>query len=142
MAEVRPRARARDAPRPAVPAFLRGTHAPAPAPRARPPNSPTGPPQDASQTLVQISQRFLALVESDPSGEMDLNTASDALGVPKRRLYDITAVLEGIGFIEKRSRNVIVWKCGGAAARRGCAAARGRVAAPCCALHGNPCARR
>ncbi len=46
-----------------------------------------------------------------PTGEVDLNTAADALNVPKRRLYDITAVLEGIGFLEKRSRNMIVWRC-------------------------------
>lgn len=28
----------------------------------------------------------------------------------KRRIYDITNVLEGIGLIEKRSKNVIQWK--------------------------------
>ena len=31
----------------------------------------------------------------------------------KRRIYDITNVLEGIGLIEKRSKNSIVWKGGG-----------------------------
>ena len=66
---------------------------------------------DAATTLVQISQRFLNLLESNKSGQVDLNTAADALNVPKRRLYDITAVLEGIGFLEKRSRNMIVWRC-------------------------------
>lgn len=68
--------------------------------------------QESSEgtSLVQISQRFLALLEGDATGEVDLNAAADALGVPKRRLYDITAVLEGIGFIEKRSRNVILWR--------------------------------
>ena len=66
--------------------------------------------EDSSMTLVEISQNFLALMESEPSGEMDLNTAADKLRVQKRRLYDITAVLEGIGYVEKKSRNVIVWK--------------------------------
>ena len=28
----------------------------------------------------------------------------------KRRIYDITNVLEGIGLIEKRNKNCIVWK--------------------------------
>lgn len=28
----------------------------------------------------------------------------------KRRIYDITNVLEGIGLIEKRSKNSIQWK--------------------------------
>ena len=31
----------------------------------------------------------------------------------KRRIYDITNVLEGIGLIEKRSKNSIEWKGGG-----------------------------
>jgi len=30
--------------------------------------------------------------------------------VPKRRIYDVTSVLMGIGLIEKRSKNVISWK--------------------------------
>ena len=67
--------------------------------------------EDASSSLIGISQRFLSLIENSPTGEMDMNAASDELSVPKRRLYDITAVLEGIGLIEKRSRNIIVWKC-------------------------------
>ena len=28
----------------------------------------------------------------------------------KRRIYDITNVLEGVGLIEKKSKNVIAWK--------------------------------
>lgn len=60
-------------------------------------------------SLVQISQRFLALLESG-TGEIDLNDAASSLGVHKRRLYDITSVLEGIGFIEKRNRNSILWR--------------------------------
>jgi hypothetical protein len=30
--------------------------------------------------------------------------------VQKRRIYDITNVLEGIGLIEKKSKNIIQWK--------------------------------
>jgi hypothetical protein len=33
-----------------------------------------------------------------------------ALQVQKRRIYDITNVLEGIGLIEKKSKNNIQWK--------------------------------
>ena len=29
----------------------------------------------------------------------------------KRRIYDITNVLEGIGLIEKETKNTIKWKC-------------------------------
>jgi hypothetical protein len=38
-----------------------------------------------------------------------LNEASAQLSVQKRRIYDITNVLEGIGLIEKRSKNMIAW---------------------------------
>ena len=37
--------------------------------------------------------------------------AADQLAVrQKRRIYDITNVLEGIGLIEKKSKNSIQWK--------------------------------
>ena len=37
--------------------------------------------------------------------------AADTLNVrQKRRIYDITNVLEGIGLIEKRNKNCIKWK--------------------------------
>ena len=39
--------------------------------------------------------------------------AADQLAVrQKRRIYDITNVLEGIGLIEKKSKNSIQWKYG------------------------------
>ncbi|KAL3763933.1 hypothetical protein ACHAW5_008371 [Stephanodiscus triporus] len=40
---------------------------------------------------------------------LDLNAAAKELQVQKRRIYDITNVLEGIGLIEKRSKNHIAW---------------------------------
>ena len=36
--------------------------------------------------------------------------AAEQLAVKKRRIYDITNVLEGIGLIEKKSKNNIQWK--------------------------------
>lgn len=40
-----------------------------------------------------------------------LSQAADVLEVKqKRRIYDITNVLEGIGLIEKESKNSIKWK--------------------------------
>ena len=36
---------------------------------------------------------------------IDLNSAAESLGVAKRRIYDITNVLEGIAMIEKNSKN-------------------------------------
>jgi len=42
-------------------------------------------------------------------GTLDLNAAAKELNVQKRRIYDITNVLEGIGLIQKRSKNNIAW---------------------------------
>ena len=39
-----------------------------------------------------------------------MNDAAQRLQVPKRRIYDITNVMEGVGMIEKRSKNVVAWK--------------------------------
>lgn len=40
---------------------------------------------------------------------MDLNDAVKILDVQKRRIYDITNVLEGIGLIKKAKKNKIQW---------------------------------
>uniref|UniRef100_A0A915EJ54 E2F/DP family winged-helix DNA-binding domain-containing protein n=1 Tax=Ditylenchus dipsaci TaxID=166011 RepID=A0A915EJ54_9BILA len=44
------------------------------------------------------------------SARLNLNEAATILGVQKRRLYDITNVLEGIELIEKMGKNSIRWK--------------------------------
>lgn len=37
--------------------------------------------------------------------------AADSLAVKqKRRIYDITNVLEGVGLIEKKNKNIIQWR--------------------------------
>lgn len=61
-------------------------------------------------SLGLLTKKFLALVEGAESGILDLNQAADTLHVQKRRIYDITNVLEGIGLIEKKSKNNIQWK--------------------------------
>ena len=52
-------------------------------------------------------------MEQAEQGTIDLNRAADSLSVQKRRIYDITNVLEGIGLIEKKSKNNIQWKAVG-----------------------------
>jgi transcription factor E2F3 len=44
---------------------------------------------------------------------LDLNIAATKLSVQKRRISDISNVLEGIGLIEKKSKNNIQWKGNG-----------------------------
>ncbi|XP_026466466.1 transcription factor E2F2-like isoform X2 [Ctenocephalides felis] len=65
-------------------------------------------------SLGLLTKKFVQLLENSPDGVVDLNVASIQLDVQKRRIYDITNVLEGIGILEKKSKNNIQWKCGGA----------------------------
>lgn len=60
-------------------------------------------------SLGLLTQKFSALLQHSPNGVVDLNMASQELNVQKRRIYDITNVLEGIGIIEKKSKNNIQW---------------------------------
>ena len=68
--------------------------------------------QDPSNSSLGIlTKRFtdLLMAHSLNGGALDLNIAAVHLGVPKRRIYDITNVLEGIGLIEKRNKNHVAW---------------------------------
>lgn len=52
---------------------------------------------------------YIGLKAEGGEGTLDLNAAAKELQVQKRRIYDITNVLEGIGLIEKRTKNHIAW---------------------------------
>jgi transcription factor E2F3 len=87
--------------------------------------------------LGLLTKKFLNLLKGAPGGIVDLNNAAETLEVgvsflgtlfqswfsfvkhmhmelglqvQKRRIYDITNVLEGIGLIEKKLKNNIRWK--------------------------------
>ncbi|KAJ3585996.1 hypothetical protein NHX12_012398 [Muraenolepis orangiensis] len=60
-------------------------------------------------SLNLTTKRFLDLLAQSPDGVVDLNWASQVLEVQKRRIYDITNVLEGIHLISKKSKNNIQW---------------------------------
>ncbi|NXL92087.1 E2F6 factor, partial [Alectura lathami] len=62
---------------------------------------------DAS--LVYLTRKFMDLVKRAPDGVLDLNEVATTLGVRKRRVYDITSVLDGIHLIQKRSKSLIQW---------------------------------
>jgi hypothetical protein len=67
----------------------------------------------SDHSLGELARRFINIIrDSRPNFSVDLNEAVDLLGVSKRRIYDITNVLEGIGLIDKSSKNKIVWKEG------------------------------
>uniref|UniRef100_A0A4W4F688 THAP-type domain-containing protein n=1 Tax=Electrophorus electricus TaxID=8005 RepID=A0A4W4F688_ELEEL len=63
----------------------------------------------AEVTLGRLTKRFMDLLHSAPEGILDLNEASQKLGTRKRRVYDITNVLDGIKLITKKSKNKIQW---------------------------------
>ncbi|PWA58927.1 winged helix-turn-helix DNA-binding domain-containing protein [Artemisia annua] len=61
-------------------------------------------------SLGLLTKKFVSLIQEDKDGLLDLNKAATMLDVQKRRIYDITNVLEGIGIVEKSTKNHIQWK--------------------------------
>ena len=68
--------------------------------------------------LVELTKKFINLLKEAPNQTLDLNDAVKLLNVQKRRIYDITNVLEGIGLIAKERKNNIRWNGPGAINRR------------------------
>lgn len=60
-------------------------------------------------SLGQLTKKFVHILRSSPGSRIDLNRAAKELGVQKRRIYDITNVLEGIGLIQKEGKNHVAW---------------------------------
>ncbi|KAI9013813.1 E2F/DP family winged-helix DNA-binding domain-containing protein [Phycomyces nitens] len=60
-------------------------------------------------SLGLLTKKFVDLLQSSSHGDLDLNSAAAELKVQKRRIYDITNVLEGISLIEKNSKNHVRW---------------------------------
>ncbi|XP_071957518.1 transcription factor E2F3-like [Antedon mediterranea] len=71
-------------------------------------------------SLGLLTKRFVSLLRGAPEGVLDLNNAAEILNVQKRRIYDITNVLEGIKLIQKKFKNNIQWKgaCSSVAVRK------------------------
>ena len=68
--------------------------------------------------LVELTKKFIDLLKEAHEQTLDLNEAVMTLKVQKRRIYDITNVLEGIGLIKKVSKNNIRWDGPGSDQRR------------------------
>ncbi|NWQ83722.1 E2F1 factor, partial [Columbina picui] len=82
--------------------------------RGRPRNPAKGAKSPGEKSRYETSlnlttKRFLELLSQSPDGVVDLNWAAEVLKVQKRRIYDITNVLEGIQLITKKSKNNIQW---------------------------------
>ncbi|NXG67646.1 E2F2 factor, partial [Hemiprocne comata] len=77
-------------------------------PSTRTPKSP-GEKTRYDTSLGLLTKKFIRLLSESPDGVVDLNRAAEVLEVQKRRIYDITNVLEGIQLIRKKSKNNIQW---------------------------------
>ncbi|XP_031418913.1 transcription factor E2F5 [Clupea harengus] len=76
----------------------------------RPKSTPNGSSRH-EKSLGLLAIKFVTLLQEAKNGILDLKVAADTLAVrQKRRIYDITNVLEGVGLIEKRTKNTIQWK--------------------------------
>ncbi|MEW5302885.1 MAG: hypothetical protein WDW36_005625 [Sanguina aurantia] len=61
-------------------------------------------------SLGMLTKKFLGLIGESLDNVVEINKASDVLRTSKRRMYDITNVLEGVGLMEKKSKNNFRWK--------------------------------
>lgn len=75
-------------------------------------------------SLGKLASSFLQLLLQSAEGSLDLNLAADKLNVrffdcrlsnavcqaKKRRIYDVTNVLQGVDLIIKGSKNTVEWK--------------------------------
>ncbi|KAK3525397.1 hypothetical protein QTP86_031576, partial [Hemibagrus guttatus] len=79
--------------------------------RMKSPKAPKTPPEKSryDTSLGLLTKKFCQLLAQSSDGVLDLNQAADTLNVQKRRLYDITNVLEGVHLIKKKSKNNIQW---------------------------------
>uniref|UniRef100_A0A3B3ZB92 E2F/DP family winged-helix DNA-binding domain-containing protein n=1 Tax=Periophthalmus magnuspinnatus TaxID=409849 RepID=A0A3B3ZB92_9GOBI len=59
------------------------------------------------KALGLFAQMFVKTLRSTPNGILDLKDAVTLLGMSKRRIYDITNVLDGISLIKKVSKNLV-----------------------------------
>ncbi|XP_026135456.1 transcription factor E2F3-like isoform X1 [Carassius auratus] len=75
------------------------------------PKAPKTPPEKTryDTSLGFLTKKFCQLLAESTDGVLDLNKAAIMLNVQKRRLYDITNVLEGVCLIKKKSKNNIQW---------------------------------
>ncbi|KAM5290334.1 transcription factor E2F6-like [Glossophaga mutica] len=60
-------------------------------------------------SLFVITRKLMDIIRNTPGGVVHLKKIVPLLGIPKRRLYDITSVLHGINMVEKVSKSRIRW---------------------------------
>ena len=61
-------------------------------------------------SLCQLTKKVLEYIKNKKKLDININELVKDLCVKKRRIYDITNVLQGIGYIEKKGKNEIIWQ--------------------------------
>lgn len=69
----------------------------------------TGSSKRDENSLRALTERFIKLLRCAPDNLINISFAADVLNVGKRRIYDITNVLEGLGMASKWSVNSVKW---------------------------------
>ena len=70
-------------------------------------NSQIKPRQENS--LGELTKNFINYIRKSGKNTVNINELVKELKVKKRRIYDITNVLEGIGYVQKHAKNEISW---------------------------------
>ena len=60
-------------------------------------------------SLSQLTQNFLNYIKKKGRVKISINDLVNDLKVKKRRIYDITNVLQGIGYLDKMGKNSFLW---------------------------------
>uniref|UniRef100_A0A0K0FA68 EFL-1 (inferred by orthology to a C. elegans protein) n=1 Tax=Strongyloides venezuelensis TaxID=75913 RepID=A0A0K0FA68_STRVS len=66
-----------------------------------------------SRNLIGLTKKFVQYLQSSKNNVIDVDVALEQLQVKgKRKIYDITNILESVGLIERKAPNLIQWKGG------------------------------
>ena len=60
-------------------------------------------------SLGQLTKNFIKYIKTTGKKSININDLVNELSVKKRRIYDITNVLQGIGYLQKSGKNEIIW---------------------------------
>ena len=60
-------------------------------------------------SLGQLTKNFINYIKATGKKSININDLVNELSVKKRRIYDITNVLQGIGYLQKSGKNEIIW---------------------------------
>jgi transcription factor E2F3 len=65
--------------------------------------------EKGKRTLVNLTEEFISILTSSQGEEVDLSKIGEELDASKRRIYDVTNVLAGIGLIQRSGKSRVKW---------------------------------